>query len=133
MSNEKDFPLPISEMDLPLMSNANEIRARHYMLHLKLDKQGWKQKTFEGQVIIFLQPLNRIDEKEGVLDDRNEGSSSNDGSEFQCILDCCDISFENVYEVSLPNPYKERFCCSNPEVLTFEERKNVELMRKFYR
>ncbi len=39
--------------DLPLLANADQIRARHYMLRLKCHLQ---QKYFDGQVIIFLTP-----------------------------------------------------------------------------
>ena len=132
MSEEDDFMSSITEMDLPLMANANEIRARHYMLHIKLDKQGWEQQTFVGQVIIFLEAINQTKEKE-VLNNLNERSDLKNDSDFQCILDCCDIFFDCVYEVSLPNLYKKRFCRSNPEWLTFEERKNVETMKNFFR
>jgi hypothetical protein len=40
--------------DLPLLANAEEIRARHYMFKLECRLQ---EKFFEGEVIIFLSPI----------------------------------------------------------------------------
>ena len=54
-------------------------------------------------------------------------------TDFECILDCCDLVFDSVYEIILPNSYKERFNDLNTNLLTFEERKEVDLMRKFFR
>ena len=131
MTEIKNVSPSVAEMDLPLMANAYDIRARHYMLHLSLDGQGWKQQTIEGQVIIFLEPLNTKDENEPVLKDQE--CNSNDDPDFQCILDCCDIYFHGVYEVILPDPYKNRFCRSKADLLTFDERKDLETMQNFYR
>ena len=47
MTEIKNVSPSVAEMDLPLMANAYDIRARHYMLHLNLDEQGWKQQTFD--------------------------------------------------------------------------------------
>ena len=131
MTETKDATPSMAELDLPLMANAYDIRARHYMLHLNLDEEGWKQQTFEGQVIIFLESLNTKDENEPVLIDQE--CNSNDDPDFQCILDCCDIHFHGVYEVILPDPYKNRFCRSKADLLTFDERKDLETMQNFYR
>ena len=133
MSDTQDLSSSTSEMDLPLMANAYEIRARHYMLHLKLEEQGWKQQNFEGQVIIFLEPLNDTNEKEMIISENKQESKSITVSDFQCILDCCDISFSGAYEVLVPDKYIKRFVCSKPNLLTFEERKDSETMRNFFR
>ena len=124
-------------MDLPLMANADEIRARHYMIHLELPKKGWQENVFHGQVIIFLEPLNIDPMKTAVTHD---GPSSNpmtmnvdNEPDFECILDCCDLCFDSVYEVTIPSYYIERFYGENSALLTFQERKEFESMRKFFR
>jgi hypothetical protein len=40
--------------DLPLLANAEEIRARHYMFRLECRLQ---ENIFEGEAIIFLSPI----------------------------------------------------------------------------
>ena len=64
--------------DLPLMANANDIRARHYLLKLNP-----KDRIFECEVILFFEPLT--DEKLDL--------------DFECVLDCCDLNFEVVEEI----------------------------------
>ena len=135
MSSITDQISSITEMDLPLMANANEIRARHYMLHLELPARGWHQKIFHGQVIIFLEPLIKYTDHvaSGSSMDTSESLKFNNRPDFECILDCCDLSYNAVREVILPSPYKERFYGENDNLLTFEERKNIDLMRSFFR
>ena len=43
--------------DLPLLANADDIRARHYMF--KLECKNMQQQYFRGQVIIFLEPMHQ--------------------------------------------------------------------------
>ena len=135
MSNITDKISSITDMDLPLMANASEIRARHYMIHLELPTRGWQQKEFHGQVIIFLEPLNK-DTNHVVVGSSLETSpslKSNNQPDFECILDCCDLSYNAVQEVVLPSSYKERFYGEKNNLLTFEERKDIKLMRSFFR
>jgi hypothetical protein len=54
----KDKGVVDESKDLPLMSNADEIRVRHYMFRLKCSS-NLKEKTLDGQVIIFLTPLDQ--------------------------------------------------------------------------
>ena len=135
MSSITDQTPSITEMDLPLMANANEIRARHYMIHLELSTRGWHQKVFHGKVIIFLEPLNKVTDHvvAGSSMETNESLQASDRPDFECILDCCDLSYISVHEVILPISYKERFNGENDNLLAFEERKSIELMRSFFR
>nr|XP_045598611.1 aminopeptidase O-like [Procambarus clarkii]XP_045598612.1 aminopeptidase O-like [Procambarus clarkii] len=43
----------MSDQDLPLLSNINEIRARHYLIHLK---PNFNTKIIQGRVYIFFEP-----------------------------------------------------------------------------
>ena len=123
------------------MANANEIRVRHYLIHLELPKQVWSERTIYGKVIMFLEPL-KTDVKDFPQERQNIDTNTKPVEtqkelqqhvNFECILDCCDLVFDSVYEVILPNSYKERFNDLNANLLTFEERKEVDLMRKFFR
>lgn len=51
----------MGDMDLPLLSNIKDIRARHYLLHLKT---GVVSQIIEGTVFIFLEPTT-LCEKNG--------------------------------------------------------------------
>ena len=105
------------------------------MIHLELPTRGWNQKIFHGQVIIFLEPLNKYTDHvaAGSSMGTSDSLQSNTRPDFECILDCCDLSYNAVHEVILPSSYQERFYGENDNLLTFEERKNIELMRSFFR
>ena len=66
MSAAKDQAAVDESKDLPLMSNADEIRIRHYMFRLKCCSD-LKEKTFEGQVIIFLTPLQQQQQRNNTV------------------------------------------------------------------
>ena len=150
MSSHKDTSNTCTNMDLPLMANANDIRARHYLINLEVREKAWRDKTIVGEVIIFLEPLG-TEAKEICLEGSNYNNYKNghgnirssdmstsqesdvSNTDFECILDCCDLIFDSVQEVVLPNSYHERFYGPKLKMLTFEERKEVEVMRNFFR
>ena len=135
------------------MANANDIRARHYLIHLDVPETAWLNKTIIGQVIIFLEPIVGMEDVKGIRSEKfndntcessyesiplNDKTSDQEtdlilNTDFECILDCCDLIFDSVQEVVLPNSYYERFYGPQFRMLTFEERKHVEVMRNFFR
>ena len=121
----------ITDMDLPLMANANEIRVRHYMIHLELPKEAWEENLFHGQIILFLDPFVKERDSE-AMKQKNVPCSSTQ-SDFECVLDCRDLKFKSVSEINLPALYKQRIYADEPTQLTFEERKDVEVMQSFFR
>ena len=75
--------------DLPLMSNVDAIRARHYLLKFELKPLP---EVFECEVVIFFEALSQ-DNKEAQ------------GTDFECVLDCCDLDFQQVSELILPEDF----------------------------
>ena len=59
--------------------------------------------------------------------------SSSPEPDFEFVLDCRDIMFKSVYEINLPTSYRQRIYADNPTQLTFEERKDAEVMQGFFR
>ena len=121
----------ITDMDLPLMANANEIRVRHYMIHLELPKEAWEENLFHGQIILFLDPFVKERDAESIK--QKKVASSFPESDFEFILDCRDLKFNSVSEINLPTSYNQRIYSDNPTQLTFEERKDAEVMQGFFR
>ncbi len=54
--------------DLPLLANASELRARHYLINLKVDLQ---RECFDGEVVILLENIALRDCDKCVLDCRH--------------------------------------------------------------
>ena len=132
MSNNMDNLTPnMTDMDLPLMANANEIRVRHYMIHLELPKEAWEENLFHGQIILFLDPF--VKERDAESMKQKKMPSSSPESDFEFVLDCHDLMFKSVYKINLPTSYKKRIYADNPTQLTFEERKDAEVMQGFFR
>ena len=50
------------DLDLPILANVDEIRARHYIIDLKVN---FEHKNFSGEVIVILEPLTE-EIKEGT-------------------------------------------------------------------
>ena len=121
----------ITDMDLPLMANANEIRVRHYMIHLELPKEAWEENLFHGQIILFLDPFVKERDAESMKEKKVTFSSPE--SDFEFILDCRDLEFNSVSEMNLPTSYNQRIYSDNPTQLTFEERKDADVMQSFFR
>ena len=47
------------DLDLPILSNIDEIRVRHQIIRLKADKEYLaEKKVFEGTTILFLEPIS---------------------------------------------------------------------------
>ena len=132
MSNNMDNSTPtITDMDLPLMANANEIRVRHYMIHLELPKEAWEENLFHGQIILFLDPF--VKERDAESMKQKKVTCSSPESDFEFILDCRDLEFNSVSEINLPTSYNQRIYSDNPTQLTFEERKDADVMQSFFR
>ena len=121
----------ITDMDLPLMANANEIRVRHYMIHLELPKEAWEENLFHGQIILFLDPFLKERDAESIK--QKKVASSFPESDFEFILDCRDLKFNSVSEINLPTSHNQRIYSDNPTQLTFEERKDADVMQRFFR
>ncbi|KAG7161355.1 aminopeptidase O-like [Homarus americanus] len=50
----------MSDQDLPLLSNIHQVRARHYLIHLK---PNFDTKTIQGKVYIFFEPTTSCEKR----------------------------------------------------------------------
>ena len=96
------------ENDLPLMSNTDAIRVKHYMLDLSFD---FESQTVKGQSILFCQPL----------------MNSEAESHFTFILDARHLITSKVEEVA-HEPYEVHTILTD-----FKSRKNQDEMVKWFK
>ena len=108
------------EKDLPLMSNTDEIRVKHYMLNLAFD---FDTQTVEGQSIIFCQALindkTRKDKFTFILDARHLCTSKVE--EIDCQPDEVDKMLTDFEYRKSQDEMKNWFNKATKNTLSFED------------